>query len=271
MVMLAVRTASALAQDSQQSDPFAGLLHASLSEAVRERPMPRIALSVETVRHYSCANYAIESQVTRVGDTIRVALTGVNRPTTCLTAFGPAVGRVSLDVPPGRYMLAVSRFAESERFVIDISDTTLTLRRASDQRFIQPDTTTFWRPHPRSFFVSCGTPNVPDLCSDLRTWLLRQSGVTERAIPAAGRVGFVRYGGYLRNDYALFHYASDEALNAIRDCMTEVAAAVADAVGVGIHLQAATGERMVAWSKRALHEKHIEVPRRVTDGDRCRK
>lgn len=266
---LATESSIAAAQDApRRSDPFYGPIKVAVSEPVMLGARPRMFLELETANHYSCSNLEIDARLQRSNDTISVTLHGLVPDNLCSPAFGPAHKVIPLGLSPGTYLLMISYENQMDRLQLFVSSTRLDLHSLGPTRFMQPDTASFWRPHPRSFLLSCGTPNVPELCADLAGWLERQSGIIRKPLPSTARIGFGRYAGTWHSDYRLYEY-DDEALERVRRCIGHVAAAVAEAVGVSINLQTAAGEIIKAWSKRANHEKHIDTPRRVIDGVSC--
>jgi hypothetical protein len=185
-------------------------------------------------------------------------------------AFGPAYARLPLHLSPGQYTLTITRGDEKDLLELGVTSSSLIVRPRGRLAFIRPDTSVFLRAAARSFLVSCGTPNVQELCDDLTTWLARQPGIVRRQLAANDSIGFPRYGGYWQTDYQLYEYASDEALEPVRRCMSYVADTLVLSVGAGITLQTADGEVMWAWSRRALHEPHIPVARKVSGTRDCR-
>ena len=156
-----------------------------------------------------------------------------------------------------------------DRVELAVSASRLALRKIEPLAFIEPDTSVFRRPTLHSFFISCGTPSVLELCADLAEWLSRQPGIVRRPLAATDRIGFIRYGGYWYSDYQLYDYADGKALRAVRNCMRHIADTLSAAVGAGIELQTGGGEILRAWSRRALHEPHIEVPRIMSGSRGC--
>jgi hypothetical protein len=51
--------------------------------------------------------------------------------------------------------------------------------------------------------------------------------------------------------------------------MGQLADTLKEAVGAGVTLQTADGEVLRAWSMRALQERHIAVPRKISGSRGC--
>jgi hypothetical protein len=252
-----------------QKNPLQGTILLSVDEPVREGERPSIELTLATLEEYPCSNFSIATSQRRRADTVNVTIVGLVPEQLCDDAFGPAHARLPLRLSPARYTLTISRGNEIDRLQLDVTASSLIVRPRGRLAFIRPDTSVFLRPAARSFLVSCGTPNIQELCDDLATWLASQPGIVRRQLAANDSIGFPRYGGYWHTDYQLYEYANYEALEPVRRCMRYVADTLAESVGAGITLQTANGEVMWAWSRRALHEPHIPVARKVSGTRGC--
>jgi hypothetical protein len=250
-----------------QGDPLRGPITLSVEEFAADRR--GIMVSLATVGEYGCENTTIAAQQTRVADTIGITITGLVPNTTCADMMAPGRARIPLALAPGRYVVSVRRLSNVDRVGLVVTQSRLVVRRIEPLVFIQPDTSAFRRPTANSFFISCGTPNVPELCADLAAWLSRQPGIVRRPLSASDRIGFIRYGGTWYSDYQLYDYRDGKALRAVRHCMRQIADTLSAAVGADIELQTAEGEILRAWSHRAFHEPHIEVPRKVSGSRGC--
>ena len=188
----------------------------------------------------------------------------------CVTTRSvPARGRVTLPVGAGNYALLLQRRGNEDRVELLVTETTLALRPIGKPAFIGVDTSPFHRLAVQSFFVSCGTPNVPELCDDLARWLSRQRGIVRLPLAATDRIAFGREGDTGKSDYGLYGYSSSGALQAVRRCIAQLADTLKEAVGAGVTLQTAGRRSLHAWSMRALHERHIAVPRKISGSRGC--
>lgn len=246
-----------------------GPLRLSVSEPLGAPGRSRVTLTFITVGEYGCSNYGIALDQRRTGDTVALTVLRLVPEPMCDDALGPAHGLVTLPLRAGRYTLLLRRKAVEDRVELLVTDTTLALRPIGRLAFIAPDTSVFQRPAARSFFVSCGTPNVPELCADLAGWLARQRGIVRLPLAANRRIAFSRMGGARQSDYQLYGYSSSGALRAVRRCMRQLADTLKESVGAGVTLEMADGEVLHASSWRGFHEPHIEVPRRISGSRGC--
>ena len=246
-----------------------GWMRLSVAEPLGAGLQPRFTLTLATVGEYGCSNYTIALRQHRIADTVVVTLSGLVPDWLCDNSFGPAHGRATLSLRAGKYTLLILRGERADRVELLVTETHLALRPIGKLAFVQPDTSLFRRPAARSFFVSCGTPNVPELCDDLGGWLARQRGIVRQPLAADERIAFSRQGGYWQNDYRLFRYSDDGVLDSVRRCIRQLADTLKEAVGAGVTVQTAEGEVMRAWSQRALHERHIAVPHKISGSSGC--
>jgi hypothetical protein len=261
--------ASALCTARAQEDPFQGAIRLSVSEPLGARKVSRVTVTLATVGEYRCANYNIVTRQSRIADTVVIALLRVSSDGWCTTAFGPAGGRIALPLGVGAHTLLLQRGETMDRVAVIVTPMRLMLRPVGTLAFIQLDTTVFRRPAARSFLVSCGTADVPELCEDFGRWLARQPGIVRRPLAPGERIAFSRQGGYWHNDYQLFGYTFNGALSSVRRCMRQMADTLRETVGAGVTLQTAEGEVLHAWSQRSNHEPHIPIPHKVSGSPGC--
>lgn len=261
--------APALRPASAQQEPLLGLIRVSVEEPVIEGRQPRVTVMLATVGEYGCGNFTIATRERRAADTIEITLRGLAPTQLCDDSFGSAQAGILIDVKPMQYVLAITRGQSTDRLRLAVTPTRLSVRSDQGLTFLKPDTSAFSRPSAHSFLVSCGTPNVPELCEDLAGWFARLPGIVARPLAANEKIGFPRYAGSWHDDYRLFEYQSDRAFRPVRRCFRFLADTLEQAVGVGVTLQTADGEVLRAWSRRALHEPHIPVPRKISGSSGC--
>jgi hypothetical protein len=252
-----------------QVDPLRETLRLTVDESVVEDGRPSIALSIATALEYPCANVRIDVRSRRARDTVAFTIVGLVDEIICLSAFAPAGVRVPMPVRPGRYVIAVTRGPVTDRMALTVTRARLVVRPLGTLAFIRPDTSEFLRPAAQSFLLTCGTSNVPELCTDLVDWVARQPGVVRRPLSDADRIGVPLYGGYGRTVNALFDYAGVRALAPVRRCMRLVADTLARSVGAGVTLQTAGGEVLRAWTRLSFDDPHLPVPLRISGAPRC--
>jgi hypothetical protein len=108
-------------------------------------PAPHIALILETVTTYPCANFQLLSQLVTAGTVLRVNVTDeVVKPEVCLTAIGPAGFRVALPVTVGTYALEFTRDGVTDRYGVTITATAIEIATI-ESHFTQPTALSFPR------------------------------------------------------------------------------------------------------------------------------
>jgi hypothetical protein len=242
------------------------------------RPEPRrttrpLILSLETEKQYGCLGYGIWDRFERRDRALRVVLLGIQgAPPVCATAMGPAISSLPMDLEAGRYLLVVE--AQSERRAdslwLDVSDSSvkLTAQRLS---FITSDERLWWRYPQRVVALTCEGDEVRTrpVCDDFRRWVATRTGITVHAFGLGGVNPF--WPDTLKPDRRFYTFRVDDerVLAEIFDCLAEVNLAIKDAVGVGLGIETWKGDRHSIFSSRSFHEKHIEIPQRVTAGPIC--
>jgi hypothetical protein len=229
--------------------------------------LPRLVLAVWTAKMFGCSQYRISHDLRLVGDTLRLQLHGVMRPEYDLCeAWEPATMSRELDLANGRYTLLVSYRKARDRLMLDISDT-MTMVTGLDSSLVEADERPRWRYRRNSFVLQCNDQGA-GFCDDVSQWLVKQSGISRDSFPPGGINPF-RPQDYSDQGRVFYRYDQIGSFLRLRSCFSSIQAQIVEAVGVAASLETWRGERMDAVSNRALHERHIEPPARVTDTPAC--
>lgn len=120
---------------------------------------PVVSVRIETERQFPCINYGLETDDRLDGNRLTVRVEEVVRPSTCLTAIGPAQTGIVVDLTAGDYRFELDRAgAETpDRYDLTVSDSLIALS-PTDTSFTRPFFERFWRTPKRSLGLYCWTP-----------------------------------------------------------------------------------------------------------------
>jgi len=228
---------------------------------------PRIVLAVSTAKAFGCLGFYIDHDLWLARDTLYLELHGVTTGSDlCMTAMGPASLSRELPLRNGRLPLLVSYRGNSDRLMLDISDSA-TIVTGLDSGVVEADERPRWRSPRNSFYLAC-SDRGSGFCDDVRRWLVRQPGISLDSFPAGG-INPYRPEDYAAEGRIFYRYHTPAALERVRQCFASIEAQIREAVGVGIDVETWRGEHFGANSRRSFHERHIEPPGRVTETPAC--
>ena len=153
-----------------QSDPLLGPIGLSVAESLVEHGPPIAFLRLATTGTYGCGSLTLATHEQFGRDSIVVTIDSLWPHELCTTMIGPATADSPLTLTPGTRVLVIERRNVADRLQLRVTDAELVVRQLNSLAFVRPDTTPFFRPVARTFLLSCGTPNIPKLCDDLREW-----------------------------------------------------------------------------------------------------
>ena len=245
----------------------------TLSEERLPGTPPRLFLGLRTVREFSCLGYYIDHDMRRGGvDTIYLNLHGVAaKGDVCPAMVGPATMSRELSLLPGKYKLLVTYRGRRDRLILDLSDTA-TAVIGLDSSLVEADERPRWRYPRNSFAFHCGTlGQARDLCADAQAWLGRQPGITRYSF-AQGAINPYSPDPASRPDQGItfFLYDREISFERLRLCFGAIDNEIREAVGVFLSVEDWRGVSIGANSRRSFHQRHIEVPKRVSDIPACR-
>lgn len=270
VALTATRAPGVLSAQATSRDSI-GRVRLVVSEQIRSRGRsPVLILEMSTLRQYSCLGYRIEHSLKQRGKALHVELLRVAGPGgLCQQAMGPAILARQLDLVPGRYTLHISDGSKADRFTLDLTDSSTAVVTESAS-YVEPDTRLRWRFPRRSFALTCGVvPVALPVCEDVQRWLKRQTGISEVVFPPGGLNPYqADLNGVPTHTLNVFSYTRDRPFDAIRRCFAEIEERIRETVAVYLTLMW-NDDHLVIRSRKAYHERHVEVPERVTSGPAC--
>jgi len=212
---------------------------------------PTIQLRLETEAHEPCANYSLETRISRPGGSLVVDVRGVHRPDVCLTAVGPATFQTDLDLANGAYDLRFQVDGATETYGLVVTDTSLEISGPGGAR-TSPQATLVWRFPERSFAAVCGTTvETAWICPAFRDTLLAIPTVARYTFPPSGRKPYPESseGCCWHNPPAdYFTYATEAAFDAAGARLAAYSrAVVSQHQGVLIHLMSWRNQQFMSW------------------------
>ncbi|HEY8197582.1 MAG TPA: hypothetical protein VIG04_11410 [Gemmatimonadales bacterium] len=229
-------------------------------------------LVLRTVRRFSCSGYHLDHDMQRAGfDTLLLNLHGVAAPhEACPGPAGPATMSRELPTEPARKILLVSYGGRSDRLILEVSDSATTVK-ALDSSLVQADERPRWRYPPNGFVLRCGDlEQARTLCSDAQAWVAQQPGISRISF-SQGAKNPPSPKPAIAPDAGIGFYSYDQVVyfERLRPCFGAIDKAIREAVGVFLTLEDWRGTRITANSQRASHERHIEVPSRMSNLPAC--
>ena len=252
-----------------------GRIRLAVREPRREqgRNARALVFSMYTERQFGCLGYGIAHSFERRGNTLRIVLLGISGPGgVCPTAVGPAEANLAVNLDAGRYSVVVEAQPDGkiDRLRLEVTDSSFKLV-GQQLSFITPDERLWWRYPERVMALTCEGEEirVRPVCDDFRRWLATRAGISVHRFGPAGVNPF--WPDTLSRDrrFWTFRVSDDRALTAVWDCLSEVNLQIQEAVGVGLGIETWKGDRYSIFSRRSFHERHIEIPQRVTAGPSC--
>lgn len=177
-----------------------------------------------------------------------------------------------LSLQAGKYTLVVTYGDRDDRLMLDIADT-LTAVTGLDSSLVEADERPRWR-YPRNsfaFFCVNADRGAGPLCADAEGWLARQPGISRLSFGPGAINPYTPDPASRPGDGAwFFRYDREVSFERLRLCFGAIQSAIQEAVGVGLAVTDWRGVGISANSRRANHERHIEVPQRISDIPACR-
>lgn len=240
-------------QESGNLAPIEGRILFKVHEGHKESNgnlEPGIMLSMKTEKIYSCCNFSITSEILKVGNHIGVRLLGINMPSVCLTALGPAVSNEFLDISRGVYSLDFFYGFLKDSYELIVTDSSIEVINAIPE-FTEPEFKVFWRYPPNSFVYLCGTTTETSwICQDFLNVLLSEIDLNEFHFPDYGEICYPRssMGHYYDMPARYFIYDKEEDFARAGQILEAYAISVlVNYSGVGLSLVNWKGEFFYSW------------------------
>lgn len=182
---------------------------------------PKIYLELVSEKIYPCFNYGIAAGYKMDGRTIEVNIPGIDKPSICLTAFGPARKRIKLGEISGIYEIKFTGSGFVNKCNMLISDSLIILDGEGT-----PDTKPLinfaYRYPENSFAYLCGTTfSDTSLCESFIDKLKSVISITEFHFTDIAEIPYPgsSQGYYYDADARFFRYQNESDFDKIEDVM----------------------------------------------------
>jgi hypothetical protein len=215
-------------------------------------PAMDVLLDVAPAAH--CPHFGLETQSESRGDTVALHVDGAAPRDSCPQDYWPTGMGQRRPGTPGRYQVAMDYEGDTNRFVIDVSDSSLALSTIRST-FVTADERIRWRVPSGSVVLTCSrlAAGRDSICKELQSWATRQVGLQRVVFDTASGVSPLRYNaGAYRYD--------DRALANLRRCVSTIHPVMRQDWAIALEVRPRTGPWMV---DRVFNPS--DVPRVATD------
>lgn len=174
---------------------------------------PTMLLRMATEELFGCSNYTLVSSRTFTEDAITIDIEGVSIGSLCLTATGPAVSLLPLNLENGDYDLTLINGDTTQEFTLFITDEYINVTEVGDGDAFNFDFNRFYRYPERTFAVVGGTnTDNTDVYENFLDSLNTKFEVTEFSFPDNGVIPYPDSGSGHWVDYpsSFFSYPDEE-------------------------------------------------------------
>ena len=199
-------------------------------------------------------------------------LHGVSSPAgPCPAAVGPARMVRKLDASTKKATLLVKYRDQTNRLVLDISDTS-TLVTGLDSSLVEADERPRRRYPRNSFAFHCSNIQVARaICDDVERWLAQEPGVSRIPVPS----GWINPydpdpASFPDRSTSVFRYDGDKTFARLRLCLGAIDNQLRGTTGVQLMLEDWRGAVISAGSRTASNDRPTDLPSRVTRTPACR-
>lgn len=182
---------------------------------------PKIFIELVTEKIYGCFNYSIISNYKISDKKIGINILGIDKPGVCLTALGPATGRIKLGELSGVYEITI----KGEGFVNDynmlISDSLIILD-GKESPHTKPLVYFLYRYPKNSFAYLCGTLlSNTSICEGFIDTLKNVMDITEFSFSDIAAIPYPSnsQGHYYDANARFFFYKTEADFNKIQEVM----------------------------------------------------
>ena len=251
-----------------QAPPPLGRIRFSVAEVLgRDSLLPRIRLKFATEERFACGHRLDIDGLRIEEDTFEIVPVGIIQPRKRCAGSGPATNEWDHALPSGHYFINVIRHADTNHFVLTVTDSSLKLtsQRAT---FVTADERVLARPTRNLFVMHCNAGDLlTALCTEVEQWISRRPGVTRLTPGKDFNPKLVER--YSHRRAAVFHYKSSRALPAIRDCFASIAEQIRNVEGAYLGIETWQSEEIEALSQYRSGVTPGAVPTAVTSRGGC--
>ncbi len=211
---------------------------------------PELHIGLFTEKYYPCSNYGLNFIRNTFGENITIDLISLRIPNICLTSFGPATADLPLGVGAGKYNLKIKMNGELDSYIINISDSVVTISngpgKISSTAYYK-----YFRYPKNSFAYYCGT-TVEDkyICDDFLDTLKSKINIKEYYFPNDGRKPYPDSlgGHYYEMPAKFFIYNSGQDFDKIDTILSSYKKSVIkDKQGIGISIVNWENKYFYSW------------------------
>ncbi|MFL5608757.1 MAG: hypothetical protein ACJ8AD_20040 [Gemmatimonadaceae bacterium] len=171
----------------------------------------QVGLATDVANH--CPLFGLETHGEARGDTLAIHIDGAAPRSGCLDQNWPPRMSYWLPVTPGVYHLVIDNRADTNRFTVRVTDTTIAVSTIRSS-FATVDERLRWRVPRGSFVLTCGQYDSQHaaVCGELQTWVASRPGLQRIAFDTTD-VSPVSSGAMA------YRYADDRVLANTRACI----------------------------------------------------
>lgn len=182
---------------------------------------PEIFVELISEKIYGCSNYGIVTNY-KIGDkTIDINILGIDKPGVCLTALGPATGRIKLGELSGIYEIKIRGDGFADNYNLLISDSLIILD-GKETPNTNPLIHFLYRYPKNSFAYLCGTTlSDTSICEGFIDTLGSVINITEFNFSDIAEIPYPSssQGHYYDANAKYFYYESEEEFDKIKEVM----------------------------------------------------
>lgn len=182
---------------------------------------PQMFVELQTEKIYGCFNFGIKAISKIEQKSIVIDILGIYKPGVCLTALGPATGRVKLGHLNGIYEIKFSYRNFSDKYNLLISDSLIILDGKETQN-TKPSINFAYRYPKNSFAYYCGTSLQNSfVCQDFIDTLSSVINITEFQFSPIAEIPYpnFNYGYSYDAPVRFFYYESEAEFDKIEEVM----------------------------------------------------
>jgi hypothetical protein len=196
--------------------------------------LPRMGVGMHIDEAKHCPDFGLDSYSEEHEDTLAIHIEGAAPPNDCPGRFYPKSMTHGRSIVPGRYVVAVDYRGDTNRFAVQVTDSTLALSTIRST-FVTADERIRWRIPGRSVKLECYGV-MSKFCIDANAWLARYPGMERVQFrgPATIYADTVSAPAY--------RYANEQVLARVQSCFRSIAPDLARSVE--LQIRPATGR----WS-----------------------
>ncbi|MCJ7554776.1 MAG: hypothetical protein MUO34_12935 [Ignavibacteriaceae bacterium] len=182
---------------------------------------PKFFMELISEKIYGCCNYGIATDY-KIGDkTIDINILGIDKPGVCLTALGPANGRIKLGELSGVYEITIKGEGFVNKYNLLISDSLIILD-GKETPHTKPLIYFLYRYPKNSFAYLCGTTlSDTSICGGFIDTLKSVIDITEFYFSDIAEIPYPSssQGHYYDAKARYFYYKTEEEFDKIQEVM----------------------------------------------------